>query len=1394
MIKILLVDDCRDDYEIAARKLERIESSLEVVWAESAAQAFKKLKEEDFDCILCDYQMPRMNGLQFLKKLRKQDDHTPFIFLTGQGNEEIAAEALRLGADDYFTKEVGFAHYQRLLNSIRRVVDAHTRRVRQKEAEVALKESEREKTIILEGLSELVTFQDTELLVKWANQAAGDSVGQTPEELVGRYCYEIWHQRTEVCVGCPVVRCMKSGTIEANESTSPDGRVWFIRGNPVFDEKGKIIGAVETTLEITERKKAEEALRESEHKFRQFFENAPESCYMISTDGIILDINRSAREALGYGREEIVGKRFIDTVYAPASRERARQLFKQWKGKGRLDNEEMTIITKAGEERTILLSVDAVRDAEGNIIHSISVQRDITDRKRAVEEIRNQAAFVVNNPAPVLQATYDGKIVRFNPATRQVFKEDLEARSIFELLPTLGKAAIRRLTSAKPHTFEHVSDGQAFLFVIRKDIKTKSLFIYGTDISERKRAEDALKQSEEQFKAQFKSMPIPTYTWQKSGDDFVLVDYNDAAIEITGGKVAKYVGAKAGDMYRDQPDIREELWRCLEKKKPIEREMVYRYSSGRFRFLNVKYAFVPPDFVLVHTEDISKRKQAEEEVRGSEEKFRELFHNINDAIYLWEMKEDGTLGMCLEVNDVACKLSEYSRDEILKQSPPDINEEEFLERLPGLLRKLSKYKHVMFRNILITKSGKRIPVEVNNHLFKLKGRDVILSVTRDVSERVEMERDLRFIQFAVEHSSEAAFWMNSDGRIIYVNEAACRQLGYSRDELLSMTIHDIDAELTEEQWSKEWKRVKKKQSAFQESFLITKEGEAIPVELSAGYVEFEGSEFCCAFARNITERRKAEASKNVVQKISEASQTAKDLDELYVEIHRALGEMFPIENFYIALHDSETNMLSFPYFVDQFEEAPEPYPLGKGVTEYVLRTGESLLGTPEVVESLEKAGEVELVGPPSLDWLGVPLKTQDRTIGVLVVQTYREGVRYGAEEKRILEFVSTQVAMAIERKRAEEELRRTIEKLKGLESIIGRSPAMAFMWKVEEGRPVEYVSDNVKQVLGYSAEEFESGEVSWPGITYPADYGRLEEEVGDFLRQGIREFSQEYRLVAKSGEIRWMRDRKRVLYDAEERPAHIQSVVIDITDRKRAEDESRISHEQLEQRTAELEAVNRELEAFSYSVSHDLRTPLRHIKGYGRMLLDRCGDVLDEQGGHYVRRMMAGTERMTELIGNLLKLSRISQQEVKRRSVSLSALARDIAGELRREHGGRRVSFEIGDRIVADADEPLIRTALENLLRNAWKFTGLEPEGRIEFGTEVTEGEEVYFVRDNGVGFNPESAEMLFAPFQRLHEEEEFEGTGVGLATVQRIVHRHGGKVWAEGKEGEGATFYFTLG
>jgi PAS domain S-box-containing protein len=333
------------------------------------------------------------------------------------------------------------------------------------------------------------------------------------------------------------------------------------------------------------------------------------------------------------------------------------------------------------------------------------------------------------------------------------------------------------------------------------------------------------------------------------------------------------------------------------------------------------------------------------------------------------------------------------------------------------------------------------------------------------------------------------------------------------------------------------------------------------------------------------------------------------------------------------------------------------------------------------------------------------------------------------------------------------------------------------------------------EMLGYTPTELELKR--WQDLTPPEDVPEIEGRLRPLLagEQDATRFQKRY--VRSDGGILWADVSVRLRRDAEGKPLHFITAVLDITPRVAAEEQIRRLNEELEQRvfdrTAELAAANKELEAFAYSVSHDLRAPLRHVGGFSALLSSRAGGDLDEKSRHYLERISTSIAEMGKLIDDLLQFSRTGRAELKMERVDMDALVAEALGPLRDETRDRDVEWRVAPLPAVIGDQALLRQVWVNLLGNAAKYTRGRSPARVEVGAEAGDHSDVYFVRDNGVGFDMDYAHKLFGVFQRLHNSEEFEGTGIGLANVQRIVSRLGGRVWAEGEMGKGATFFFSL-
>jgi PAS domain S-box-containing protein len=370
-----------------------------------------------------------------------------------------------------------------------------------------------------------------------------------------------------------------------------------------------------------------------------------------------------------------------------------------------------------------------------------------------------------------------------------------------------------------------------------------------------------------------------------------------------------------------------------------------------------------------------------------------------------------------------------------------------------------------------------------------------------------------------------------------------------------------------------------------------------------------------------------------------------------------------------------------------------------------------------------------------------------------------------------------------ERKQIEDRLKESEEKYRG---IVENTTNVIMAIKADG--IISYLSPTSKTVLGYSPEDLIGTN---PDIFHPDDMEKAQQAFSRALK-GEKGSNYEYRILTKKGETKWISHSwSPIILDGKLQT--VVSVIEDITQRKKADEKIQKLNESLQKHSIELASANKELEAFSYSASHDLRTPLRAIDGFSQALLEDYGDALDEQGKDFIQRIRKAIQKMGQLIDDMLRLSRLTRTEIGSEKIDFTSLARVVIEKLQRTEPSRKVKIKIQEGMIVKGDKKLLEILLDNLLGNAWKFTAKTKHPSIEVSSTIKHNQTVYIIKDNGAGFDMAHCDKLFVLFQRLHSTDEFSGTGIGLAIVQRIIYKHGGKIWAEGEIEKGATFFFTL-
>ena len=341
------------------------------------------------------------------------------------------------------------------------------------------------------------------------------------------------------------------------------------------------------------------------------------------------------------------------------------------------------------------------------------------------------------------------------------------------------------------------------------------------------------------------------------------------------------------------------------------------------------------------------------------------------------------------------------------------------------------------------------------------------------------------------------------------------------------------------------------------------------------------------------------------------------------------------------------------------------------------------------------------------------------------------------------------------------------------------------MWELDVVKKLSVWNEKQFELLGMTAtKEWIPSDLFFSHV-HPDDKDRVHRNLQELFENGI-EYKDEFRIIRENKQVCWLAAVGQVYRDRDGKPYKLIEINYDITDRK-------IMAEKLECRAKELAEANKELESFSYSVSHDLRAPLNIMKGFSSVLLESYSEKIDSEGQEYLNLIVKSADKMSELIDDILKLAKISRQDITPQEIDLSDIADSVIDNLRQAEPERKVEVVVAKELKVKGDKRLLALMLLNLIGNAWKYSSKTSNARIEIGAIEQNGEKVYFVRDNGAGYNMKFADRMFLPFQRMHSEREFSGSGIGLAIVKRVIQRHGGRVWGESEVGKGSTFYFTL-
>ena len=690
--------------------------------------------------------------------------------------------------------------------------------------------------------------------------------------------------------------------------------------------------------------------------------------------------------------------------------------------------------------------------------------------------------------------------------------------------------------------------------------------------------------------------------------------------------------------------------------------------------------------------------------------------------------------------------------------------------LVGIGRDITEQKQAETKILAAQAESQRLLTEADQM------RRVLLSILKDQQRAgLALQESEQKYRLLVDNASEAILVVQ-EGIFKFVNHTARDLTGYSEQELLlrsfSEFIHPDDRGMVMEHYLS---RLKGDLIIPRYAFrMVARDGRIKWAEISAVLIDWEGKPATLNFLTDITERKQVELVREALYSISQAAVT-ENLEDLYHSIHHALGNLMPVDNFYIALYDPEADLLSFPYFVDQQDESSPPQKPGRGLTEYVLRTGRSLQVDRQVFIPLVEQGEVELVGGDSVEWLGAPLKTGASVFGVIAVQSYNESVRFSHGDMEMLEFVAAQVTAVVERKLTQQRIADALE----LNLTLINASSLGISAYDSSGQCI-LANEAVARIIG--ATHSQVLEQNYNSIESWKKSGLLELAL-EAAGSG-KETQREIHMTSAFGKEAWLNCHF-TPFDSHGEP-HLLRTIEDISISKQADIALQVYAEKLVQ-------SNRDLQEFAYIASHDLQEPLRKVLAFSNLLANIYGDALDETGRDYMKRMESACQRMETLINDLLSFARVDTRARSDIDVNLNTVAQEVISDLENQIERTQGGVEIGNLPTIEADPTQMHQLLQNLISNALKF---HPEGRpplIKISAKINADSYQISFEDNGIGFDIQYLDRIFKPFERLNKRENYVGSGMGLAICRRIAERHGGKITATSTLGDGSTFIVTL-
>ncbi len=1131
-----------------------------------------------------------------------------------------------------------------------------------------------------------------------------------------------------------------------------------------------------TTLDrlhlLTKRTQAEEAFHRASTYNRRLIEASLDPLVTINADGKITDVNTATETVTGVSRINLIGSDFSDYFTEPV---KARNGYRAVLEKGFVKDYPLTIRHTSGTITEVMYNATVYRDDTGKIQGVFAAARDITEQKRAKEKVNQLASIVESSEDAIISKNLDGIIISWNKGAELMYgytESEVIGKPVSILLPSDNKNEIA-------HTLEKVKQGKhiAHYESVRRKKNGEEFFMsltispirdsegnivaastIGHDITEKKKAEHLLRESEEKYRTLIQNVQTAIVV---HGPDTTILKSNSMAQELLGLTEEQLLGKTAIDPewhFRREdgtalPLENYPINHVIATRRPLRNLIIEVHRPSRSNdvwvLVNADPVFDGKQSiveVIVTFIDITERKKLEVE----REQYFKFFQTTTDLMCIADPNG------CFKKINPACILTlGYSESELLSKPFIDfVHPDDRQSTLDEMTRQMQIGFSLNFENRYKCKDGSFIWLSWRANYNKNEG--ITYATGRDITERKRAEQKIVQLAAIVESSDDAITGKTLEGIITSWNKGAEKIYGYTESEIIGKSISLLGIPEHTEDNSVILEKIRRGEHLEHfETVRRRKDGQDIFMSLTVSPVKDMNGRIIGAstIGRDITERKKIEEA------LHSASLYSRSL------IEASLDPLVTIS--------TKGKIMDVNYATEQVTGVAREQLINSDFSDYFTAPDKARAGYQQVLAD----GYVR----------GYPLTIHHisgKTTDVLYNATVYKN------EAGEVQGVFAAARDITERKKAERALRESEEKYRAL---LETSTDIILTHDLT-GR-ISYINKFGIKMTGYSEHELLGSSIA--SILPPEELQAMNDRAIARNRGDIGTYEYETKFITKSGKIVVVEVHSASII-REGKSTEFLVNARDITERKQAEERIQKLNEELEQRvidrTAQLQASNKELEAFAYSVSHDLRAPLRHIDGFIEILRQKAQSKLDEQSLHYMNIIEDAAKQMGTLIDDLLSFSRMGRAEMSKVPLNTSLLVNEVVDYLHPEIGNRDIQWQIAPLPTVTGDKAMLRVVFVNLLSNALKFTRPREHAVIEIGyTDDNHNEVVFFIRDNGVGFDMKYAAKLFGVFQRLHRAEDFEGTGIGLANVHRVISRHGGRTWAEGNLNEGATFYFSL-